>query len=454
MAAQVYSAASTVTGAWQQLSVTFTTNGTGVTLAVQGATQPPAGTTCYVDASLIEQAGSVRTYFDGSTPTNGDTFYGWTGTANASTSTQTTVGASNKNPNAYIAAKASGLYDQRLNLFNYKQSNTRKLRAALGRARAGTGVGKLGFAGDSTSAGYTALAATQSAPIVVRDFLDKQGYPIKGTGPVVGNPGGGPGGFLDGRWSFTGTWTTQSGNNNFLYQTVVSGATATFTSDKPGSIVELRYMNNGGAFTISVDGASSGAGFATVTPTGAGTMASVTLSGLANTTHTVVVTTTSTTAFYLVWCDVRQTTGGLLIANFGVCSSNTANWLDGNFYFPGNLMVEWAPDCTFLDLGINDVGASMTTATIKTNLQSLITKFKATGDVILLTSNPHQSLDFTALNQAKYELAISNDIPLIDIHDRFTSYAVSNPLGYFNDAAHPTAAGYADKGLTIFKALA
>jgi lysophospholipase L1-like esterase len=63
-------------------------------------------------------------------------------------------------------------------------------------------------------------------------------------------------------------------------------------------------------------------------------------------------------------------------------------------------------------------------------------------------------LDFTALNQAKYELAISNDIPLIDIFGRFTSYAVSNPLGLYNDSAHPSAAGYADKGAAIFRALA
>lgn len=85
---------------------------------------------------------------------------------------------------------------------------------------------------------------------------------------------------------------------------------------------------------------------------------------------------------------------------------------------------------------------------------TLITEFKSSGDVILLTSNPHQSLAFTALNQAKYELAISNDIPLIAIYDRFTSYAVSNPLGYFNDAAHPSAAGYADKELTICRSIA
>lgn len=449
--AQVYSPATTTTGAWQRLSVTFTANGTSVTLAVQGATQPPSGQTCYIDAGLIEQTAQLRSFFTGSTPATGATTYAWTGTADASTSTQTTVGAPwlPQHP-AYIAAKAAGTYDPRLNVYNWKQSNTRKLRAALGKAMAGSSACKIGFAGDSTTAGYTALAATQSPPIVIRGLLEKFGYPIMGTGPVVGNPGGGPGGFLDGRWSFTGTWTTQASNNNFLYQTVVSGSTALFTSDKPGTIVELRYMNNGGAFTYSIDGAAAVA----VTPTGAGTLASVLVTGLANTTHTINVTSTTATAFYLVWADVRAATSGVLIANYGTCSSTTSDWLNSNFYYPGNMLADWAPNCTFLDLGINDVGGSVATATIKANLQSLITKFQASGDVILLTSNPHQSLDFTAINQAKYELAISNDIPLIDIFDRLTSYAVSNPLGMYNDAAHPSAAGYADKGSVIFRAIA
>ena len=346
----------------------------------------------------------------------------------------------------YAFARA---YDQRLNVYNWKPSNTRHLRAALGRAKSGAGAAKIGFAGDSTTAGYQATASTQSVPIVVRDLLSASGYPIMGTGPVVGNPGGGPGGFLDSRWSFTGSWTTQAGNNNFLYQTTASGATATFTSDKPGTVVELRYMNNGGAFTYAIDGGAA----TTVTPTGAGTLASVTVTGLANTTHTLTITTTSTSPFYLVWADVRGATSGVLIANFGVCSSTTGDWVNGNFYFPGNMMADWAPDVTFLNLGINDVGGSVATSTIKANLQTLITQFKASGDVIMVTSNPHQSLNFTALNQAKYQLAISNDIPLIDLYDRFTSYAVSNPLGLYADAAHPNGTGYADLGRCVFQAI-
>lgn len=331
--------------------------------------------------------------------------------------------------------------------YNFKATNTRTIRAQLAKAMAGTATAKIGFAADSTEAGYTALASTQSPPIVFRDLFEKYGYPIGGSGPVVGNPGGGPGGFLDTRWSFTGAWTTQAGNNNFLYQTVVNGATATFASAKAGTIVKIRYMNNGGPFSYTIDGGAS----VPVTPSGGGSMATITVTGLANTTHTVVITTTSTSAFYLVWASVENTSG-VLVGNFSVCSSTTTNWLDGNFYFPGNELVAWAPHLTFIDLGINDVGAGMNITTLKSNLQALITKFKATGDVVLVTSNPHESLDFTGVNNAKLDLAYENDIPLIDMFNVFESYAVSNPLGLYSDSAHPNAAGYAIKGRNLASA--
>lgn len=217
---------------------------------MQEATQPPAGTTCYVDASLIEQTGTLRTYFDGTIAAAEDTLYGWTGTANAPTSRQATIGAMTLPQTAYVAAKATGLYDQRSTC----STSGHPTRASSGRLWAGRGR--------APGSASSALLATPTARATLR-WLPRSPRPsssvtcsksranlIQGTDPVVGNPRGGPRGFLDGRWSFTGAWTTQSGDNNFLYQTVVSGATATFTSDKVGSLVQLGYMNNGGPFTI------------------------------------------------------------------------------------------------------------------------------------------------------------------------------------------------------------
>lgn len=68
---------------WTRLSVSFTANTTTTAVGVQtvGTTQP-----FYVDAVLLEQTSGLRPYFDGATTDALGWDYGWTGTANASTS--------------------------------------------------------------------------------------------------------------------------------------------------------------------------------------------------------------------------------------------------------------------------------------------------------------------------------------------------------------------------------
>lgn len=63
-----------------------------------------------LDSAMVEQAGSVGTYFDGSTADSGDVTYGWTGTANASPSTQTSPGALVAQAAPAAAAPPAGSY--------------------------------------------------------------------------------------------------------------------------------------------------------------------------------------------------------------------------------------------------------------------------------------------------------------------------------------------------------
>lgn len=69
---------------WTRISVSFTANSTSSVCLVQsvGSTQA-----FYVDAVLLEQTSELRPYFDGATTDALGWDYGWTGTANASTST-------------------------------------------------------------------------------------------------------------------------------------------------------------------------------------------------------------------------------------------------------------------------------------------------------------------------------------------------------------------------------
>ena len=79
---------------WTRVSVSFTANGTSSTCLVQsvGSTQA-----FYVDAVLLEQTSELRPYFDGATTDALGWDYGWSGTANASTSTAKALSAARTN---------------------------------------------------------------------------------------------------------------------------------------------------------------------------------------------------------------------------------------------------------------------------------------------------------------------------------------------------------------------
>ena len=84
---------------WTRVSLSFTSNTTTTTYAVAtvGSTQP-----FYIDNVLLEQTSELRPYFDGATTDALGWDYGWTGTANASTSTAkalTTAQRTNLIPN-------------------------------------------------------------------------------------------------------------------------------------------------------------------------------------------------------------------------------------------------------------------------------------------------------------------------------------------------------------------
>lgn len=357
-------------------------------------------------------------------------------------------------PTAAIAAGSNGVYNPARVAYNFKPSNTRKLRAGLAKAYAGTGSLKLAFGGDSTTAGFPGDADQHAPAIVVRKMLASAGYPIKGTGPVIPNARGANGtgtNQLDSRWAFSGTWTSQASNINGILETTVAGATATFVSDVPGDVVEFKYLDLGAtlAFDWSVDGVAQ----TRVTGTNTGNLLSVSKTGLANTTHTLVVTAVTGT-LRPAWADVRSSGSGVWIGNFGVGGSTASIWDRTENYFPGPVLVNWVPDVGLLDLGINDLGGATSTATFKTQLQSVINKWKAVGtEVILVTNNPTEGKDYADYNKAKYELADTNDLPLIDIHELMESYTNMNTLGLMTDAAHPAAAGYGVKGSALFKAL-
>ncbi len=176
---------------------------------------------------------------------------------------------------AHVTSRARlNAFDPIRCVYNFKPTNTRRIRAGLGRAGRG-GISEHIVAGDSMSAGavYGITGANPLVfdrpgawPMLMRDRLVSLGIPSAGSGWVrcndatLGSPIG---------WTFGGTWNHSA---NF-YSFNLGGGTATFTV--PSSMAGATSYSHlwfdpgtgGGAypFTLAVNGASSGAGFRSTT---------------------------------------------------------------------------------------------------------------------------------------------------------------------------------------------
>lgn len=340
-----------------------------------------------------------------------------------------------------------GVYDPRRSVYNLKPAHLRRTRAKLAGAVAGTALCRVGCAGDSITAGEKAAPyATNAWPVRMRDIFAASGVPIAGTGLIPAQSA--QSGF-DARWSYGAGWANFSGApTSFLRQCSTPGSTATLTGDRPGTVVEVQYSNGSGPFTVAIDGAAP----VTVTPTGGTSLGIYTVTGLADTNHTVVVTVGATGTTYLVGAGVRRTTG-LLVTNAGLGGATAGAWSTTEPFRAGPALRSYSPDLVTFSLMTNDANQSVAPATYKSNMQTAITAFKAASDVLLIAAIPGNGLALDPYRAALYELADSNDLPLLDFFDRWGSYDSANGLGLMFDSLHPNATGYADLGRAVASAL-
>nr|WP_179282831.1 SGNH/GDSL hydrolase family protein [Rhodococcus sp. 15-1154-1] len=353
----------------------------------------------------------------------------------------------------------SKTFDKARSLYNVKGTNTFAIRAALANALTGAGLATLTFQGDSKTAGFgtnagVSINGAASMPGRIRSLLASRGYPIAGTGPVFcnQNPGGGTG---DSRWAFSAGWTVSGLNANFASANT-AGRTATFTSDLPGTVVEIYSLSNSAPFQYTIDGGAP----VTVTPSGTNSLHVTTLTGLSDTIHTIVITTTGTATVYVLAVNVRRTVG-LQILNNAICGSTTINWAGGTQFYQSKRVAELMPtDGVFISLGTNDGRSAVPIATYKTNLGTLIAGHQALGrQVGLIVPSPVSTAqisasDWNARIAAMYDVADTYDLPLVDLTDVYGTYDAANAKGLFFDNLHEKEAGYATNAATVLGALA
>jgi lysophospholipase L1-like esterase len=356
-------------------------------------------------------------------------------------------------------AAAGAFFDRSSNAYNWKSSNTRLIRRGLGRVMAGKGSANFLVIGDSMSAGYLGSAETPSAdtlsawPEIMRAVLANRGITSGGTGVVPCIKGNLQ---YDSRWNIGSGWDLSLA---YIAFTTSTNKVSTFVSDQPGTSVSVFFMGNSTAMKVNIDGGADHV--LTFSNTNAPNVA--TFSGLADTVHTVVITTTAATYNALIGASVFTPGVGLHVHNIAVGGSYA-------HYPSGDFLASWdqvtpahmnpvlcgsvaaagiTPDAVFVGLGGNDVqNASYSQAGTLAAIAGLRAQF-STSDFILIGEtelSTHEAAG-AALVAAEYTLADTLDVPLVDMLDRFGDYATMNGHGLIGgDGAHPTAVAQADWG--------
>lgn len=406
-------------------------------------------------ANKVDKIATANTIYttDGSSVT--------TGIARTSSATANTVMQRDGNGNSMVAAPTANGHvatkayvDARTPLTALSGFNqglgTRKLISSMTKALAGTGVSEHLIIGDSMSSAYTGAAFdfANSWHRKLKAKLVASGYPDGGTGLIATNEANSGG--KDPRWAFSGTADTSS---NVYVALGTAASTATFTSDTAGTIVDVIYSNAGGSFSVKIDGAAA----VRVVATGALTIGTYTVTGLANTAHTVVVTATSGSA--IVCAAQVRNAAGVRFTSLGKFGLHAAGFLgDGGFVKSIAVGAMPSPDVVHISIGANDMINGATAAATVTNIQT-IRNLWPSADVILYVepiteNNEISDAAYGVFATALRALASTLGCPLVDWNLRYGGAASVISMGFVGaDGVHPNALAQADMGNVVYEGL-
>ncbi|MCW2495579.1 MAG: hypothetical protein JWQ77_1503 [Jatrophihabitans sp.] len=371
------------------------------------------------------------------------------------------AGAGSGRP-SYLPRDAAHAFDAQRGVYNWTAANTVRHAAGLSRVRAGGAAAEV-FIGDSLTAGDVGGATfdrLRAWPRIYAATLAADRVAEGGTGliRVADNR------FSDARWHLGAGWH----NDTTCAYAATTGARATLSSSTRGTAVAVIYRQapRGGSFSVSVDGATDGPGFAVVRSRGAARLRRLELTGLADAAHTVEIRTLAASAVVLIAAEIRSERG-LICHNVGESGSSASgagllSWSDtttaggaiqpltlfapqSGAYGPGVSTVHCA-------LGTNDLvrGASPDEVT-----QAIQVIHGACPDVdFILYLQPQPGLvapvRWARLCTAMYTLADMLDVPLFDLQYLLGGYAHERAEGWVGDQkAHLDPAGYARWGAAV-----
>lgn len=325
------------------------------------------------------------------------------------------------------ASNHQGGWDPGRSLYNVTGPTMRGARGWLGKARAGTDLLKISFVGDSSSSGVVNVG-TGDFVSQLREVFGKAGFTV---GERVTTNNNHASGSLDSRFTNSGWGFSNSVTG--LATASVNTATLAYLSIAVGTVVDI-VCTSGSTFSYTIDGGST----VNVTPSGS-TVRTLTTTGLANTTHTVVLTGPSSGSASVASVGVRSASGVVLM-NAGLYGAYTTDWLGTNANNdPINQVIAQTPGIAFVELGGNDI-LTLPVATFQTNLNSIVSKLKAAGATVFLTATQAGSLRGPTAEylNAIYNVADTQNVLLLDFYDSMDVPAADlrTDVSHFNNAGH------------------
>lgn len=343
-----------------------------------------------------------------------------------------------------------------------------KWRAALAKVRNGQSNAKLLCLGDSTTlgsgstgvVGYAASGYLKNIPSKLANALNAVGIPANNNG-VFGSGNIATLAALttfDPRWSGPASWAPTDLTDSlcrYVLRNNTALTTLSFTPAEQVDTFEVFYsksplaagfdlsINAGAATNYDNYNASPVTAIATITDTlGTNTL---------NITRTTSGVNATGSVYILGVRAYNSAVKTVEVIRAGCSGAKVQDYiLQTNPWNARNMLKDsLQPDLTLICLGINDWVAQTNLTTWKTNLNSIITSAKETGDVIIVTPVPSADSVRIASVQQTYvdaiiELAETNGILCVDLWNRFGSYTVANNNGYYTDTSHPNGAGYQD----------
>ncbi len=328
-------------------------------------------------------------------------------------------------------------YNLETTLLKYRTSLSKRLSAIV----------TIACIGDSITEGEGSGGTdTLSYPVQLRKLLQTK-YGGQDEGLVTAK---------DIRWVATGTWTNaKKGIALWQKSSLTNGSKLTFTFT--GVAIDIIHSKNtdGGSCAVKIDGVDK-------TPLNCYNTTEIyaqsqSYAGLTSGSHTLeIYAPTDGKKVYVEGAYIKTVgdTAGVRVDRRGCAGSAALEWIST---LQLDTFTNRPADLFILALGVNDCGAGKTPTQMKTSLQSIITRLKTLGSVIIVPVQQAASSDTSRIAWTTdyvpkfYELADENNIGLIDINKLYGDYPTAQSYGLFYDTLHLNANGYQLMTDTIFK---